>query len=110
MDRQHHIASSSSRFGGVKKKGPQSTGRGRKGLSTKIHVGLSGDYLRGACLSAGQRPDLKIFSQLWAIGNWDDVREVIADKGYDCGEVKTLIRNSGKRPIIAVRKNNTTYV
>ena len=72
-------------------------------MSTKIHVGLSGDYLRAACLSEGQRTDLKIFSKLWAVGNWDDVREVIADKGYDCSEVKTIIRHSGKRPIIPRR-------
>lgn len=32
---------------------------------------------------------------------------MIADKGYDCGEVKTLIRNSGKRPIIPRRAGST---
>ena len=52
----------------VKKKGPQCIGRGRKGLSTKIHVGLSPGFVHGVCLSEGQRVDMKVFSKLWSVG------------------------------------------
>ncbi|WP_339058402.1 transposase [Candidatus Regiella endosymbiont of Tuberolachnus salignus] len=75
-------------------------GRGRKGMSTKIHVGLAGNYLRGVCLSEGQRTDMKVFSTLWAKGDWRQINDVIADKGYDFYDVKKLIRDSGKYPII----------
>ncbi|MEI6628946.1 MAG: hypothetical protein WCN27_06065, partial [Alphaproteobacteria bacterium] len=50
LDRQHHHWASSSRIRMFKKNGPQSIGRGRKGPSTKIHVGLSPGCLKGACL------------------------------------------------------------
>ena len=65
------------------KKGIQAKGRGRKGLSPKIHVGLCPGHLKSAYLSEGQRVDMKVFSALWEKGNWTDVQSVIADKGYD---------------------------
>ena len=71
------------RGAGPLKKGPQSTGRGRKGLSTKIHVGLAPGMLKSACLSEGQRVDMKVFPRLWEEGNGEGISHVIADKGYD---------------------------
>ena len=87
-----------------KKNGSQSIGRGRKGLGTKIHVGLSPGCLKSACLSEGQRTDMKVFAKLWACGNWEGIQDVIADKGYDCSEVRILIRQAGKYPIIPRRQ------
>ena len=87
-----------------KKNGPQSIGRGRKGPSTKIHVGLSPGCLKGACLSEGQRTDMKVFSKLWSCSNWEGIKDVIADKGYDCSEVPILIRQAGKHPVIPRRQ------
>jgi hypothetical protein len=57
-------------------------GRGRKGLSTKIHLALSGAGVQSACLSEGQRVDMKIFPMLWELGDWTGIEYVIADKGY----------------------------
>ena len=70
---------------------------------TKNHVGLSGDYLRGTCLSEGQRTDMKVFSERWATGNWQDTRYVITDKGYNFYNIRKRIRDSGKHPVIPRR-------
>lgn len=47
---------------------------------------------------------MKVFSKLWSVGNWEGIRDVIADKGYDSYEVRVLIRQSGKYPIIRRRQ------
>jgi len=38
-----------------------------------MHLGLSPRFVRSACLSEGQRTDMKIFLELWKQGNWVDV-------------------------------------
>ncbi|MDP3935422.1 MAG: type IV secretory system conjugative DNA transfer family protein [Alphaproteobacteria bacterium] len=60
--------------------------------------------MNGACLSEGQRVDMKAFPKLWAVGNWEDSVYVIADKGYDFCAVRSSIRTSGKVPIIPRRQ------
>lgn len=87
-----------------KKKGPQSTGRGRKGLSTKIHVGLGPGMLKSVCLSPGQRVDMKIFPHLWEAGDWEGIDYVIADKGYDYLAVRQHLREACKVPVIPRRQ------
>ena len=52
-------------------------------MSTKIHVGLSPGFIHSACLSEGQRVDMKVFPKLWSQGQWDGIVYVIADGGYD---------------------------
>lgn len=66
---------------GAVKKASQSIRRGRKGLGTKIHAGLSSAYLNSACLSASNREDMKLFDSLWEKGDWQNVEDMIADKG-----------------------------
>ena len=78
-------------------------GRGRKGLSTKIHVALSPGFIRSVCLSEGQRVDMKVWPKLWSQGLWDGIEYVIADKGYDFYEVRKSIREAGKTPVIPRR-------
>lgn len=60
--------------------------------------------LKSACLSEGQRVDLKLFPKLWEEGDWKGIVYVIADKGYDCGLVRNLIRNASKTPVIPRRQ------
>ncbi|MDP3335054.1 MAG: transposase [Methylococcaceae bacterium] len=60
--------------------------------------------MNGACLSEGQRVDMKAFPKLWAVGNWEDSVYVISDKGYDFYAVRSSIRTSGKVPIIPRRQ------
>ena len=80
-------------------------GRGRKGLSTKIHLALSGAGIQSACLSEGQRVDMKVFPTLWELGNWSGIQYVIADKGYDYSTVRSLIKKAEKIPVIPRRTN-----
>ena len=47
---------------------------------------------------------MKVFSELWATGNWEDTKHVIADKGYDFYDVRKRISDSGKNPIIPRRQ------
>jgi len=80
-------------------------GRGRKGLSTKLHLALSPYGVQSACLSEGQRVDMKGFSQLWKEGQWENIKYVIADKGYDYFDVRHPIKEAGKTPVIPRRAN-----
>jgi hypothetical protein len=83
-------------------------GRGRKGVSTKIHLSLSPSGIQSACLSEGQRVDMKAFPKLWQEGEWGNIQYVIADKGYDYFDVRDPIRKAGKIPVIPRRANATT--
>jgi hypothetical protein len=74
-------------------------------MSTKIHVGLSTNYLHGVALSEGQRVDMKAFPVLWNQGDWKDIHFIVADKGYDYYDVKKCIYDAGKQPIIPRRRN-----
>lgn len=82
-------------------------GRGRKGVSTKLHLGLSPAGIQSACLSEGQRVDMKAFLKLWQEGEWENIQYVIADKGYDYFDVRNPIRKAGKTPVIPRRANAT---
>ena len=73
-------------------------------MSTKIHLGLSPGFIQSACLSEGQRVDMKIFPELWEKGEWAGALHIIADKGYDFSLVRKLIRSTGKHPVIPRRK------
>lgn len=46
-----------------------------------------------------------VFPRLFQQGQFDDVQYVIADKGYDTGAVRSLIREAEKTPVIPRRKN-----
>ena len=80
-------------------------GRGRKGLSTKLHLALSPSGVQSACLSEGQRVDMKVFSKLWQRREWENSHYVIADKGYDYFDVRHPIKKAGKIPVIPRRAN-----
>ena len=73
-------------------------------MSTKIHVGLSPGFIRAACLSEGQRTDMKVFPQLWETGDWKGVQRAIADKGYDFYAVRSLMRKAPIQPVIPRKK------
>ena len=80
-------------------------GRGRKGLSTKLHLALSTGGIQSACLSEGQRVDMKVFSRLWELGRWSGIRYVIANKGYDYSAVRTPVKKAKRIPVIPRRAN-----
>ena len=55
--------------------------------------------------SEGQRVDMKGFSQLWQESRWENIKYVIADKGYF--DVRHPIKEAGKTPVIPRRANAT---
>ena len=81
--------------GVLKKQNPPLDGEERA-EALKIHVALSQGFLCGACLSASNKLDMTVFNELWALGNWDAIVHVVADKGYDCSSVRDLIKKTGK--------------
>ncbi len=87
------------------KKGNQSIGRGRKGISTKIHLALSPRGIQSVCLSEGQRVDMKIFPKLWQLGDWSEIKYMIAGKGYDDAALRISIRKAEKIPVIPRKAN-----
>jgi transposase len=91
-----------------KKKGRQSIGRGRKGVGTKIHVALSSETIQGACLSASNQVDMNAFALLWLQSDWRGIDYIVADKGYDCGNVGQKITDVGKIAVIP-RKKGAIY-
>ena len=60
--------------------------------------------VKAVCVSEGQRADMKIFSQLWAQGDWQHTHYFIADKGYDFHDVRKPIHDANKQPVIPRRK------
>ena len=80
----------------------------RAGISTKLHVAVSGDG-RLVCgfLSGGNRNDVVAAPELV-----EDVygRFVIADKGYDSDEFRRLLVSNGNVPVIPGRSNRKTPV
>jgi transposase len=67
-------------------------------------LGLSPGFIHGACLSEGQRTDMKVFPKLWAEGNWEGIVYVIADPGYDFYDVRKPLKDTGRQPVIPRRK------
>ncbi len=47
---------------------------------------------------------MKVFPRLWHKGDWQSIRYIIADKGYDSYQVRQLIRSAEKEPVIPRRK------
>ena len=91
--------------GALKSKGKQSIGRGRKGLGTKIHIGLSPKQLKAACLSPAQNTDMKAFPALWKAGNWKKTSHIVGDKGYDSANARQPMREAGIKPVIPRKIN-----
>jgi len=88
----------------VRLKKRKSNDRSRK-KRTKLHLALSTGGIQSACLSEGQRVDMKAFSRLWELGKWSGIRYVIADKGYDYSAVRTPIKKAKRIPVIPRRAN-----
>jgi transposase len=71
-------------------------------------VALSPEKIQGAWLSASNEVDMNEFASLWRQSDWRGINYVIADKGYDCGKVRTQITVAGKTAVIP-RKKGALY-
>jgi transposase len=48
---------------------------------------------------------MKVFPKLWQLGEWSEVKYVIADKGYDYSAVRIPIKKAEKIPVIPRKAN-----
>ncbi|WP_410521306.1 transposase [Candidatus Tisiphia endosymbiont of Sialis lutaria] len=83
-----------------KNKGSQSTGRGRKGLGTTIHLAITSNACINCQLFPAQRQDCKTVEQLWQDWPWEEIDFVVADKGYDNGNIRNFIKSKNAIPVI----------
>ena len=87
------------------KKRKSNDGSRKKRIKYKTAFSFSTGGIQSACLSEGQRVDMKVFSRLWELGKWSGIRYVIADKGYDYSAVHTPIKKAKRIPVIPRRAN-----
>jgi hypothetical protein len=69
-----------------------------------IYVALSPKKIQEACLSASNQVNLNESTSLWSQRNWREIKDVIADKGYNCGKARTPITAAGKTEVIPRKK------
>ncbi len=48
---------------------------------------------------------MKIFPKLWRLGDWSEIKYMIADKGCDDAAVRIPIRKAEKIPVIPRKAN-----
>jgi transposase len=100
-NRQHNDESTPLR--GRSKRGQQSKGLSRAGITTKFHAAITGDgRLAEGFLSGGQVADVTVAARLT-----EDVIgcTVIADRGYDSGAFRRELKGNNNIPVIPGRKN-----
>jgi transposase len=91
------------RHGGRAKKGQQTKGKSRAGISTKFHLAITGlGQIVEGFLSGGEASDVKAGPELTK----DIVGcPVIADRGYDSDKFRMYLRGNSNIPVIPGRKN-----
>jgi hypothetical protein len=80
MDPSFHSTATGS--GAKKNKGPQATGRGRKGVGTARHMAISFDGIVNFKLFPAQRQDCRSFFDVCKAWPWQTIKKVVADRGY----------------------------
>ncbi|WP_375326848.1 transposase [Candidatus Tisiphia endosymbiont of Nemotelus uliginosus] len=83
-----------------KKRGPQSIGRGRKGIGTTMHLSIAQNSVVNCQLFPDQRQDCKTVEQLWQDLPWEKIGFGVADKGYDNGNIRNFIKSKNAIPVI----------
>lgn len=97
--------SSPARFRRGWKKGLQSIGRNRAGLTTKFHLALTPQGFHSFVLSPGNTHDCVAIQNLWGFWDWSKIFMVIADRGYDTNNIRALIAACGAASVIPGRSN-----
>lgn len=88
--------------------GDQCLGRSRGGLGTKIHmlVDQCGAIVK-FILSGGHCHDLPLAESLLDVPLGS---HLLADRGYDCDDLRSTLMDSGVTPVIPYRKNRRNIV
>src|ERR1700685_4113071 len=108
--RQHVDQGSSRRDRGFKKNGPQSIGRSRGGLTTKVHL-VAANERTALCfsLSAGQCADgpegRKLLSRWTAAGKPRGLKAMIMDRAYEADETRQLVLSFDLEPVVPPKSN-----
>ena len=87
------------------KKGQQSVGKSKGGWTTKFHLAISEGGIESSYLSPGNHADSTYFKHLHDTIKNENIRYIIADKGYDSDEIRSYIEAYGQEPVIPYRKN-----
>ena len=85
----------------------EALGRSRGGFSTKIHAAVDalGNPL-GFILTPGQAGDCPQAESLLRPYDQEEIKAVLADKGYDSGDLVAYIESFGAQAVIRSRKNS----
>ncbi|MFK8039967.1 MAG: IS5 family transposase [Rickettsiaceae bacterium] len=89
--------------GALKKHREQSTGRGRKGLGTTMHIAINNNACVACELFPAQRQDCKSFKTIESKLPWNKINYLVADKGYDTANVRKIIKSNGATAVIPTK-------
>ncbi len=67
-------------------------------------MSVSKDCVVNCMLFLAQRQDCKSFEEVCKTWPWGKIKQVVADKGYDTGPVRRLIRDHGAQPVIPPKR------
>jgi transposase len=85
----------------------QALGRSRGGFSTKIHVKVDALGLPLAfVLTGGEVHEMKAVHDLLS----NDCEFFLADRAYDCDELRNTLQNSGVISVIPGKKNRSKFI
>ena len=70
-----------------------------------MHLALSPEGTAHFILSPGQRQDMVVFPELCKNLPWNNLKYIIADKGYETSNVRSLIRQLNATPVIPPKAN-----
>jgi transposase len=83
----------------------QSIGKSKGGWTTKFHLAISESGIESHCLSPGNHADSTYLKHLHSGIKNNNIRYIIADKGYDSDAIRNCIEAFGQKPVIPYRKN-----
>jgi transposase len=65
-----------------------------------MHLAITPTAFINCQLFPAQRQDCKTVEQLWQNWPWEEIDFVVADKGYDNGNIRNFIKSKGTTPVI----------
>ena len=112
LARQHDDKGPSRWHWRIKKNGPQSIGRSRGGLTTKIHL-VAANERTALCfsLSSGQAadgPEGRKLLEGWKQAKPETLKSVIMDRAYEGNETRQLVFDLNLEPVVPPKVNRLT--
>ena len=68
-----------------------------------MHLAIGQDSCINCMLFPAQRQDCKTVEELWQKWPWDEIKYVVADKGYSSGAIKSFIKAKQVIPVIPLK-------